>query len=68
MNRVSAERKLKGLTQEQLAQNLAVDRTTIVRWETGESIPDKKLVAMRDVFGCDIDWLLGLSDERRTVS
>jgi transcriptional regulator with XRE-family HTH domain len=56
-----------GWTQEELAEKVGVDRTTIVRWESGGSITDRKLVQMRDLFGCDVDWILGLSDECRAV-
>lgn len=37
---LSALRKERGLTQEQLAQLLNVSRTTISRWESGRSLPD----------------------------
>ena len=67
MNRVCEIRKSMGWTQEELAEKVGVDRTTIVRWESGGSIPDRKLVQMRGLFGCDVDWILGLSDECRAV-
>lgn len=67
MNRVCAERKNKDLTQVELAKELGVDQSTVVRWEAGGSIPQEKLVMMRALFGCDLDWLLGVSDERKTV-
>lgn len=67
MNRIRAERCNKGWTQADLAKQVDVDASTVVRWESGGSIPDKKLVKMRELFCCDIDWLLGLSHDRRTV-
>lgn len=67
MNRVSSERALKGLTQVELAEALRVDPSTVNRWEGGGSIPEKKLIEMRGLFNCDIDWLLGLSDERQAI-
>lgn len=33
-------RKLRGLTQEALAERVGVSRQTIAKWETGESTPD----------------------------
>lgn len=36
-------RKAAGLTQEQLAERLHVDRTTIVRWEAGDHVPQPYL-------------------------
>lgn len=67
MNRVCAERNMLGLTQVELAGEIDVNPATVVRWENGGSIPQQKLERMRDLFNCDVDWLLGLSDERRTV-
>ena len=37
---LSALRKERGVTQEQLAQELNVSRTTISRWESGKVLPD----------------------------
>ena len=37
-------RKEKGLTQEQLAENLNVSRRTVSRWETGSNMPDLDLL------------------------
>ena len=67
MNRVCSERKLKGWTQQDLAEHLGVDKSTIVRWEGGGNIPQEKIIGMRSLFKCDIDWLLGVADERKTV-
>lgn len=67
MNRVSSERKLKSWTQKDLADRLNVDKSTVVRWEGGGNIPQDKIIAMRGLFSCDIDWLLGVSEERITV-
>ena len=68
MNRVCAERKNLGLTQAELAKEVDVDQSTVVRWEAGGSIPQEKMVKMRSLFGCDLDWLLGVSDDRKTVA
>jgi tetratricopeptide (TPR) repeat protein/transcriptional regulator with XRE-family HTH domain len=37
--RLAGRRKAVGLTQEQLAERLGVERTTVVRWERGETRP-----------------------------
>ena len=57
MNRISSERTLLGITQKQFAKEMGVDPATVVRWEK-----------MRPLFHCDLDWLLGASDERKTVA
>jgi tetratricopeptide (TPR) repeat protein/transcriptional regulator with XRE-family HTH domain len=38
-DRLAARRKALGLTQEQLAERLGVERTTVMRWERGQSQP-----------------------------
>ena len=37
-------RKARGLTQQQLAMKLFVDRSTVARWESGDRVPDLALV------------------------
>ncbi|WP_165247537.1 helix-turn-helix transcriptional regulator [Adlercreutzia sp. ZJ141] len=68
MNRVCSERNNRGWTQAELAERVGVDKSTVVRWEAGGSIPQEKMIKMRGLFGCDIDWLIGVSNERKTVS
>ena len=51
-------RKSVGLTQEQLADKLGVERTTVAKWETGEASPRAdKLPKLAEVLGCRIDDL-----------
>lgn len=68
MNRVCSERNLKGWTQTDLAREVGVNESTVVRWEAGGNIPQDKMVKLRSIFGCDLDWLIGLTDERKTVA
>ena len=42
---LKALRKEKGLTQEQLAEKLAVSGRTVSRWETGSNMPDIGMMA-----------------------
>lgn len=52
-------RKEKGLTQEQLAENLNVSRRTVSRWETGNNLPDLDvLIEMADYYEVDLRELL----------
>ena len=39
-NMISTKRKEKGLSQEQLAQEINVARQTISKWELDETLPD----------------------------
>ena len=52
-------RKEKGLSQEQLANELNVSRQTISKWETGESTPDfDKIIPLCEFYGITSDELL----------
>lgn len=52
-------RKGKGLSQEQLAEQLNVSRQAISKWESGASIPEsEKLLALSDYFQVSLDDLL----------
>ena len=48
-----------GMTQERLAERLAVSRQTVSKWETGEAYPElDKLVEISRLFSCTMDELL----------
>ncbi|MBR4881582.1 MAG: helix-turn-helix transcriptional regulator [Clostridia bacterium] len=52
-------RKLRGLTQEELAEHLFVSRTAISKWESGRGYPGiDSLKAIASFFGITIDELL----------
>lgn len=52
-------RKQKGLSQEQLAEQLDVSRQSVYKWETGTSLPDlDKLKKMASYFEISFDLLL----------
>ena len=48
-----------GLTQQQLADQIDVGRTTVTMWESGANIPPTKyLVAIAEALSCTVDELL----------
>jgi len=52
-------RKEKGLTQEELAEKLNVNRRSVSRWETGSNLPDLDiLIEMSDFYGVELGELL----------
>lgn len=52
-------RKKTELTQKQLAKQLKVDRSTVAKWEIGESLPRAdKLPELAKILGCTVDELL----------
>lgn len=52
-------RKTKGLSQEELGNELGVSRQTVSKWELGQSYPDfQKLVILSDFFNISLDKLI----------
>jgi len=52
-------RKMKNMTQEELAEKMNVSRQTISKWEIGTVLPEvEKLVELCEMFNCSIDQLL----------
>lgn len=52
-------RKKAGMTQNDLADKLNVSRQAVSRWEMGTAMPDvENLVAISDLFGVSLDYLL----------
>lgn len=61
-------RKQKGLTQEELAQQLYVSRTAISKWESGRGYPNiESLKAIAQFFSVTVDQLLS-PDEVLTIA
>lgn len=62
MNKIKHNRELVGLTQNDLAVKLGVDRSTVAKWETGEAFPRAdKLPQLAEILGCKIDDLFDKS-------
>ena len=58
MNSLKEVRAKANLTQEQLANLINVDRSTITKWETGEAFPRAdKLPLLAEKLNCTIDDL-----------
>lgn len=58
----------KGLSQQQLAEAMNVDRSTVTKWETGDRLPNAATLArLSSVLGFNLAELLGASDEKPRV-
>lgn len=58
--RVRELREQHGITQEELAQRLGVEPPAVSKWDRNLAFPRMdKLVAMADIFGCTVDYILG---------
>ena len=64
---ISHLRAAKGLSQEDLANDLQVSRQSISKWETDTSVPElDKLLKLSEVFGVTLDELVkGPAEEDR---
>ena len=57
---IKALRKIKGLTQDELAIRLNVVRQTVSKWEKGLSVPDAEMLQrIAEVFEVNVSQLLG---------
>ena len=66
-SKLAQERKLKNLTQEQLAELLGVSRQAISKWESDLAFPEtEKLLRLCELFDCSLDYLL--RDAPRTAA
>ena len=55
--RIQTLRKARGLSQEELAEQVGVSRQAVGKWETGQSQPDlDKVIALSGYFGVSA-WL-----------
>lgn len=68
MNRLKELRKQKGLTQQELADEISVSKITILRWENEErQIKTEKAQQLADFFGVSVGYLLGYEDDSSLI-
>jgi len=57
---IQRKRSERGLSQEQLAEQVGVSRQAVSKWEVGDAIPDTdKLIPLARALGITVDELLG---------
>ena len=61
---IEIERIRANYSQEELAEKLGVERKSYYNWLMNGKIPATVLVALAKMFGCSIDYLLGIDKER----
>lgn len=67
--RIAAERKKLGISQEQLGEKTGVSRQAISKWEADGAIPEiDKLITLSRLFGVSVGWLLGVESHPKTHS
>lgn len=66
--RLKELRKARGLTQEQLAAILGVERSSVGKYESRPVIPSADVLnKIADYFDVSIDYLLGREDTKKTI-
>lgn len=64
-NRIREFREQRDLSTDEVAKVLGVDRTAVVKWETGASKPRiEKIVGLAKLLRCSVDDLLGLKSKQ----
>ena len=58
---IAAERAKRQMSLEQFAEELGVSRKTVYNWERTGRLPQHALLKMSEMFGCSVDYLLGLT-------
>ncbi len=66
-NNIEAERARHGLSKSEIASKLGVSVKTYHNYTHGSPIPSSKLILMSSLFGCSIDYLLGLPERNRSA-
>lgn len=60
-NRIREFRERRDLSQDEVAKVLGVNRTAVVKWETGANKPRlEKIVELAKLLRCSVDDLVGL--------
>jgi transcriptional regulator with XRE-family HTH domain len=58
-NRIKEARERLNLSQDELAEKMAISRQAISKWETGKSYPDiEKILKLSDIFNLSLDELV----------
>ena len=56
--KIQLTRKSKGMTQEELAEKLAVSRQAVEKWESGQVYPDiSNLIQISSLFNVTANWI-----------
>lgn len=67
--KIKQQRRAMGLSQDQLAQRLAVSRQAVSKWEMGLSYPDaENIVLLSELFGVTTDFLLKDASPKDTAA
>lgn len=62
MNEIQKLRLKNNLSQEELANLLSIDRSTVAKWETGKALPRAdKLPTLAKILNCSMDEIFNIN-------
>ena len=68
-NNLVSERVRSGLSRKEVGEQIHRSEDVIGKWERGDSSPLlRDAMALAKLYGCSIDYLAGLVDERRPTT
>lgn len=68
-SRLRALRQAKGMTQDYVARQIGVDRSTYAHWERGSAEPSiEHIKALAHLFGVTVDYLFGIDDSGNVMA
>lgn len=67
MNRIKELRKLKNLTQRELAKQIGITQPALSNYEDGRNPEISILTKLADFFGVTVDYLIGREPKSRTI-
>lgn len=66
LNNMRAERARRGLSIQQVADEIGVHANAVSRWENEDAEPSSRnLIALCKFYGCSPEYLLDMTDERK---
>ncbi len=67
MRAITKMRIRAGLTQAEVANRITIERSTVAKWETGETLPRaERLLQLARLYDCTVDELLTEEEEDAT--
>lgn len=68
MYQMKSERIRLGLSIEEVSEKIGIHPNTIRGYESGATQPSgKNLISLAHLYGCSPEYLLGMTDERKTA-
>lgn len=64
-----SERVRRGMSAQDVADATGFSVNSILKWEIGKTNPlATNVIKLAELYGCSVDYLLGVTDKRKTVA